>query len=59
MYHCQGLRQIGDVVLVHDESSLLDPPADESLGFVRMIGSEVLHRGRPDAGESERFPLQS
>ncbi len=36
-----SLRQIGDVVLVHDESSLLDPPADESLGFVRMIGSEV------------------
>ena len=36
-----SLRQIGDVVLVHDESSLLDPPADESLGFVRMVGSEV------------------
>lgn len=36
-----SLRQIGDVVLVHDESSLLDPAADESLGFVRMVGSEV------------------
>jgi sporulation protein YlmC with PRC-barrel domain len=36
-----SLRQIGDVVLVHDESSLWDPPADESLGFVRMIGAEV------------------
>ena len=36
-----SLRQIGDVVLVHDESSLWDPPADESLGFVRLIGSEV------------------
>ena len=36
-----SLRQIGDVVLVHDESSLLDPPADESLGYVRMVGSEV------------------
>lgn len=36
-----SLRQIGDVVLVHDESALWDPPGDESLGFVKMVGSEV------------------
>lgn len=36
-----SLRQIGDVVLVHDESSLWDPPGDESLGFVKLVGSEV------------------
>jgi len=36
-----SLRQIGDVVLVHDESSLMDPPGDESMGFVKIVGSEV------------------
>lgn len=36
-----SLRQIGDVVLVHDESSLWDPPGDESMGFVKVVGSEV------------------
>lgn len=36
-----SLRQIGDVVLVHDESALWDPPGDETMGFVKMIGSEV------------------
>jgi sporulation protein YlmC with PRC-barrel domain len=36
-----SLRQIGDVVLVHDEKSLMDPPGDESFGYVPLIGSEV------------------
>ncbi|KAH7615580.1 hypothetical protein Ndes2526B_g09672 [Nannochloris sp. 'desiccata'] len=36
-----SLRQIGDVVLVHDESALLDPPADETYGYIRMVGTEV------------------
>eukprot|EP00890_Picochlorum_soloecismus_P005517 jgi/Picsp_1/5967/NSC_03322-R1_prc-barrel domain protein len=36
-----SLKQIGDVVLVHDESALWDPPGDESMGYVQMIGSEV------------------
>lgn len=36
-----SLRQIGDVVLVHDESALWDPPGDETLGYVRLVGSEV------------------
>lgn len=36
-----SLRQIGDVVLVHDESSLWDPPGDENMGFVKVVGSEV------------------
>lgn len=36
-----SLRQIGDVVLVHDESSLWDPPGDETMGFVKLVGSEV------------------
>jgi sporulation protein YlmC with PRC-barrel domain len=36
-----SLRQIGDVVLVHDESALLDPPADETYGYIRVVGTEV------------------
>ena len=36
-----SLRQIGDVILVHDESSLLDPPADEMYGYISLIGSVV------------------
>lgn len=36
-----SLRQVGDVVLVHDESALLDPPADETYGFYRVVGCEV------------------
>ena len=36
-----SLKQIGDVVLVHDESALWDPPGDETMGYVQMIGSEV------------------
>lgn len=36
-----SLRQIGDVVLVHDESALLDPPADEMFGYIKLVGTEV------------------
>ena len=36
-----SLRQIGDVVLVHDESALMDPPADETYGYIRLVGTEV------------------
>jgi sporulation protein YlmC with PRC-barrel domain len=36
-----SLRQIGDVVLVHDESALLDPPADETYGYLKLVGTEV------------------
>lgn len=36
-----SLRQIGDVVLVHDEKSLMDPPGDENYGYVPLIGSEI------------------
>ena len=36
-----SLRQIGDVVLVHDEGALLDPPADETYGYIRLVGTEV------------------
>jgi sporulation protein YlmC with PRC-barrel domain len=36
-----SLRQIGDVVLVHDEGALLDPPADETYGYLKLVGSEV------------------
>ncbi|KAK9818310.1 hypothetical protein WJX72_010396 [[Myrmecia] bisecta] len=36
-----SLRQIGDVVLVHDESALDDEVADDSLGFVKLTGSVI------------------
>lgn len=36
-----SLRQIGDVVLVHDESALLDPPADDTYGYLKLVGTEV------------------
>lgn len=37
----KSLRQVGDVVLVHDESALLDPSANEGDGYYRVIRSEV------------------
>lgn len=36
-----ALRQIGDVVLVHDEAGLYEPDLDARLGFVNPIGLEV------------------
>jgi hypothetical protein len=42
-----ALRQIGDVVLVHDESGLYEPDLDGRLGFVNPVGLEV----RTAAGE--------
>ena len=42
-----ALRQIGDVVLVHDESGLYEPDLDGRLGFVNPLGLEV----RTAAGE--------
>ncbi|GBG00618.1 hypothetical protein Rsub_13417, partial [Raphidocelis subcapitata] len=36
-----ALRQIGDVVLVHDEAGLYEPDLDGRLGFVNPIGLEV------------------
>jgi len=45
-----SLRQIGDVVLVHDERALLDPPADESLGYCRMVGAKVVTRAGIELG---------
>jgi sporulation protein YlmC with PRC-barrel domain len=37
-----SLRQVGDVVLVHDEAALLDPPADEAYGYLPLVGTEVV-----------------
>ncbi|KAL6783667.1 hypothetical protein ACKKBF_B05365 [Auxenochlorella protothecoides x Auxenochlorella symbiontica] len=37
-----SLRQIGDVILVHDESALLDPPADEAAGYCKLVGAELV-----------------
>lgn len=39
--HLYNLVQIGDVVLVHDEQALMSPPADDTCGFYRLIGSVV------------------
>lgn len=36
-----SLRQIGDVVLVHDEGGLYEQDLDGRLGFVNPIGLEV------------------
>ncbi|KAI8477197.1 MAG: hypothetical protein J3K34DRAFT_463259 [Monoraphidium minutum] len=36
-----ALRQIGDVVLVHDEAGLYEPDLDGRLGFVNPVGLEV------------------
>jgi sporulation protein YlmC with PRC-barrel domain len=42
-----SLRQIGDVVLVHDESGLYEQDLDGRMGFVDPLGLEV----RTRAGE--------
>lgn len=42
-----ALRQIGDVVLVHDESGLYEQDLDGRLGFVNPVGLDV----RTRAGE--------
>ncbi|GAB4822509.1 hypothetical protein N2152v2_009555 [Parachlorella kessleri] len=36
-----SLVQIGDVVLVHDEQALNEPPGDESAGMVKLVGASV------------------
>jgi sporulation protein YlmC with PRC-barrel domain len=50
-----SLRQIGDVVLVHDESALLDPPADETYGYIRMVGTEVQTEDGTSLGKVRDF----
>ena len=40
-----ALRQIGDVVLVHDESGLYEQDLDGRMGFVNPIGLEIRTRG--------------
>ena len=32
-----SLRQISDVILVHNEDALLDPTADDTVGFYAMV----------------------
>lgn len=43
-----SLRQIGDVILVHDESAV-QPPFD-SEGFLRLVGFEVVTGEEPRGG---------
>lgn len=50
-----SLRQIGDVVLVHDESALLDPPADETYGYIRLVGTEVQTEDGTSLGKVRDF----
>lgn len=40
-----ALRQIGDVVLVHDESGLYEQDLDARMGFVNPLGLEVRTAG--------------
>ncbi len=37
-----SLRQISDVILVHDDNVLMDPPADDTVGFCRLVGAVVV-----------------
>jgi uncharacterized protein YrrD len=45
-----SMRQISDVVLVHDERALSDPPADASLGYCRLVGAQVLTQSGQELG---------
>ncbi len=37
-----SVRQISDVVLVHDERVTMEPTADETMGFYPLVGAEVV-----------------
>lgn len=50
-----SLRQIGDVVLVHDESALLDPPADETYGYIKLVGTQVVTEDGSPLGKVRDF----
>ena len=54
-----SLCQVSDVALVHDERSLMDPPADEALGYCKLVGAEVVTEtgamlGRVRCGREQR-----
>lgn len=38
----ESLQQVSDVVLVHDERALEAFPLDDSLGYCRLVGAEVV-----------------
>ena len=48
--------QIGDVVLVHDESALDFVPQDEALGFVDLIGCPVYTSNGTSLGRVSPLP---
>ena len=50
-----SLRQIGDVILVHDESSLMDPPADEMYGYISLVGAVVATEDGTKLGKIRDF----
>lgn len=50
-----SLRQISDVILVHNEDALLDPIADDSVGFFPLVGSEVFTQDGQQLGRVRDF----
>eukprot|EP00887_Chlorella_sp_A99_P003947 scaffold11.g3947.t1 len=46
-----SVRQIGDVILVHDKYAISDPAADENAGCVRLVGAEVVTKGGASLGK--------
>lgn len=45
-----SMRQISDVVLVHDELALTDPPANDEVGYYKLAGAEVITEGGMELG---------
>jgi hypothetical protein len=54
-----SMRQISDVVLVHDERALSDPPADASLGYCRLVGAQVLTQSGQELGRVRWAPRRA
>ncbi|PRW60334.1 photosystem reaction center subunit H [Chlorella sorokiniana] len=50
-----SLRQISDVILVHNEDALLDPTADDTVGFYPVVGSEVVTQDGKELGKVRDF----
>jgi len=50
-----SVKQVSDVILVHDENVLMDPPADETLGFYPLVSLALGLAGWPPgcAGAAE------
>ncbi|KAI7836888.1 hypothetical protein COHA_009220 [Chlorella ohadii] len=46
-----SVKQVSDVILVHDENVLMDPPADETLGFYPLVGATVVTQDAQELGK--------